>query len=143
MANDVVLDVFQGELAHRNGGESLHPISDGELLGCEFLRHRASNSRAPAKAGDKAILKMRGLLRNYSVIRGRSNEVRSKEAKKQGNLYIAVADALTVSLRSSKDRWNCWANRKKSCANIALHWASRRFAERRFIMRCTPRENLT
>src|SRR5580765_6058451 len=50
------------------------------------------------KAGDKAILKMRGLLRNYSVIPGRSDEVRSKEAKNQGNLYIAVADALTVSL---------------------------------------------
>src|SRR5580765_964938 len=103
MANNVVLDVFQGELAHRNGGEAFHPIGDGELLGCEFLRHRAPPIHVRPQSGRQGNPEKRGLLRNYSVIQGRSNEARSKEVGKQGNLYIAFADALTVSLRSSKD----------------------------------------
>src|SRR6267143_3004732 len=41
MADDVVLDVFEGEIAPRDSGETFDPIGDGELFGCDVLCHRA------------------------------------------------------------------------------------------------------
>src|ERR1700687_6062617 len=76
------------------------PFTQSEIVSCSvasFCGIARLQFTCARKAGDKAILKMRGLLRNYSVIPWRSNEVRNKEVRKQGNLYIAVADALTVS----------------------------------------------
>jgi hypothetical protein len=40
VAEDVVLNVFEGEVALGDGGEAFHPIGDGELFGCKFLRHQ-------------------------------------------------------------------------------------------------------
>ncbi len=41
MANDIVLDVFEGEVALGERGETFHPIGDGELFGCDVLCHQA------------------------------------------------------------------------------------------------------
>jgi hypothetical protein len=39
MAKNVILDVFEGEFALRDGGQALDPIGDGELFGGELFVH--------------------------------------------------------------------------------------------------------
>jgi hypothetical protein len=41
MAKDVILNIFDGEIALGNGGETLDPIGDRELLGGHLLVHEA------------------------------------------------------------------------------------------------------
>jgi hypothetical protein len=51
MANNIVLDIFEREFTHGDGCEAFYPIGDGELLDCEFLRHRAPPEGNPENAG--------------------------------------------------------------------------------------------
>jgi hypothetical protein len=41
MADDIVLDVFESEIAPGDRGETFDPISDGELFGRDVLCHQA------------------------------------------------------------------------------------------------------
>ena len=41
MADDVVLDVFESEIAPGDRGETLDPIGNRELFGCDVLCHQA------------------------------------------------------------------------------------------------------
>jgi hypothetical protein len=49
MAKEVALNVFEGEIAFGDGGETLDPIGDRELLGGRLLVHCASRSSTTAK----------------------------------------------------------------------------------------------
>src|SRR5216683_2963982 len=40
VADDVVLDVFEGEVAPGDRGETFHPVGNGELFGCDVLCHQ-------------------------------------------------------------------------------------------------------
>jgi len=61
--HDVVLDIFESELALVDGGESFDPIGDGELFDGGFLRH----SVPPMKCVRSG--RQWGLLINYSAER--------------------------------------------------------------------------
>jgi hypothetical protein len=51
VANDVVLDILEREIALGNGGEALDPIGDGELLDCDVWCHVAPPEDVPEKSG--------------------------------------------------------------------------------------------
>jgi hypothetical protein len=51
VTDDVVLDIFESEVALGNGGDALHPIGDGEQFGCDVLWHEAPPDDNPENAG--------------------------------------------------------------------------------------------
>jgi hypothetical protein len=86
VADDVVLDVIESEIAPGDRREALHPISDSELFGCDVLCHQAPpfllrpqgrqfkrdrkaiNSSATARRSTEQSIRKRGLPMNYSAI---------------------------------------------------------------------------
>ena len=51
VADDVVLHVLQSELRLRDGGETCHPIGDGELIRGQLLLHSAPPNGNPEIRG--------------------------------------------------------------------------------------------
>src|SRR5260370_38041794 len=51
MAENVVLDVFEGEVALAECGKTFYPIGDRELFRCYFLCHRELPGRAGPRNG--------------------------------------------------------------------------------------------
>ena len=46
VAEDVVLDIFEGEVALGDGRQSLHPVGDRHALGLYLFLHRASERQS-------------------------------------------------------------------------------------------------
>jgi len=51
MVKNIILDVLQGELALRDGGETLDPIGDGELFGGKLFVHGVPHVRVRPLSG--------------------------------------------------------------------------------------------
>ena len=65
MVEDVILDVFEREVALGDGGEGFDPIGDGELLDSELFRHGRKIITLKRRSND--VKKQRSKETRYSV----------------------------------------------------------------------------
>jgi hypothetical protein len=93
VANNVVLDVLQREFSLGDSREALDPVFDFEFFRCDGLRH----TMPPNLVWDS-----RGLLRNYSAMRGGASkgeeEVKEVKERTPGNvrdeMHLALVDMM-------------------------------------------------
>ena len=87
VAEDVVLNICEREVALRDGSEAFHPIGDSELVGCGVCRHR----KPPGKN-----VRARRLRENYSA---RKKEVREVNETKEVEEQVHSEQGLGSSKR--------------------------------------------